>query len=186
LRHVGTSVTLAAVLAVSLAVPAVAKPVCYTAQDIKAAQVRQAQVELMVGALKCQDPELGFRSKYSEFVNRFNSAIAKNGSELRALFNRLGKGERGLDRFMTELSNDASIRSAHVDDYCGAVGTRFDQVLSLKPHELVNWASERVDSPLSGAACAKEKQSPIQEAKVPGNAKAKPSKAVAKKDQGKS
>jgi hypothetical protein len=193
LRRFTTSAVFAVAIAAFLVPPAQAKPQCYSAQDVRAMQLRQVQVELMVGALKCQDPELGLRDKYSTFVYRFNSNISTNAKELRAMFNRLGNGERGLDRYMTELSNDASMRSVHVEDYCGSIGEMFDKALSMKPAELGTWASDTVAKPVAAVSCsAPERTKPVQQAKAkvePQKAKASPTsdtKVETKKADGKS
>ncbi len=176
MRRITTSAALAVALAAVVVPPAQAKPLCYSAQEVRAMQLRQVQVELMVGALKCQDPQMGMRDKYSTFVNRFSTNISSNAKELRALFNRQGVGERGLDRYMTELSNDASMRSVHVEDYCGSIGEMFDQALSMKPAELGTWAADTVAKPVAAVSCAApEKAKPVQQA----SAKVEPQKAKA-------
>lgn len=168
----------AALLAVQIASPVMAKSLCYSAQEIRAMQLRQAQIELMVGALQCQDPELGFRSKYSAFVSRFDSTIKGNAQELRAMFNRLGKGERGMDRYITDLSNDASNRVHHVEDYCGDIDAMYQKVLTLKPAELSAWAAETIAKPTAAVSCSSpERTKPVQQAK----AAAEPQKAKASK-----
>ncbi len=186
MRRIITHAAAAALLTGFLVAPATAKPLCYSAQEIRAMQVRQAQIELMVGALKCQSTDPGLRNKYSAFVSRFSAPISTNAQELRAMFNRLGKGEKGMDRYMTELSNDASIRSVHIEDYCGVMDSMFDQALALKPQELSNWAGDTIDKPTPAVSCAApEKPTPIKQAKAtPETEKAKPkteSKATDKK-----
>jgi hypothetical protein len=172
LRRTTTHAAVAALLAGFLSTPALAKPPCYSAQEIRAMQVRQLQVELMVGALKCQSPEQNLRDKYSSFVNRFNAGISANAQELRAMFKRQGKGEKGMDRYMTELSNDASIRSAHIEDYCTSVEAMFDKALTLRPQELSAWAADSVEKPTPAVSCsAPEKPAQVRQAKAKSQAK---------------
>jgi hypothetical protein len=162
-----TSTAAAALLAVTFSLPAAAKPPCYTPQEVRAMQFRQLQVELMVAALKCQDPELGFRGKYASYVGKFGPALNRNAKDLRALFSRLGKGTNGMDRYMTELSNEASMRSQHIEDYCGVQSETFDKVLSLKPQELDAWASDKMEKPVPASSCAPPKPAkPIKQAKA--------------------
>lgn len=190
MRRITTSAALAVAMSAVFVAPALAKPQCYSAQEIRAMQLRQVQVELMVGALKCQDPQMGMRDKYSTFVNRFNANISSNAKELRAMFNRQGTGERGLDRYMTGLSNDASMRAVHVEDYCGEIGEMFDKALSMKPAELGTWAADTVAKPVAAMSCsAPEKAKPVQQAKAevaPQKAKATDKKVEKKKTDGKS
>lgn len=162
-----TSTAAAALLAATFSFPAAAKPPCYTPQEVRAMQFRQLQVELMVAALKCQDPELGFRAKYASYVGKFGPALNGNAKDLRALFGRLGKGPAGMDRYMTELSNEASMRSQHIEDYCGVQAATFDTVLTLKPHELDAWVGDRMDKPVPAASCAPAKKAaPVKQAKA--------------------
>lgn len=179
------STAAAALLAASISLPAAARPLCYSPQEVRAMQFRQLQVELMVGALKCQDPEFGLRGKYASYIGKFGPALSANAKDLRSLFNRLGKGQTGMDRYMTELSNEASMRSQHIEDYCGYQVETFDKVLALKPHELEVWASDKVDKPMVAASCNPAKPAtPIKQAKA--TTEAKPAvKPVAKKVESK-
>ncbi len=174
----------AALLAASFSLPAAAKPLCYGAQDVRAMQFRQLQVELMVGALKCQDPELGLRGKYASYVGKFGPALNANAKDLRSLFNRLGKGLNGMDRYMTELSNDASMRSQHIEDYCGYQAETFDKVLSLKPHELETWAADKIDKPTAAVSCS-QPTSQIKQAKATTEPKPAAKPAAVKKVESK-
>lgn len=165
-----------ALLAGLMAAPAAAKPLCYTPQEVRAMQFRQLQVELMVAALKCQDPELGFRAKYASYINRFGPSLNNNAKQLRAMFGRAGTGERGMDRYMTELSNEASMRALHMEDYCGTHQQMFDKVLDLKPTELEAWAADTVEKPMPAMSCAAPKPAnPVKQVKAEEPAKAKPS-----------
>lgn len=177
-----TSTAAAALLAVTVSVPAAARPPCYSPQEIRAMQFRQLQVELMVAALKCQDPDLDFRGKYASYIGKFGPALNGNAKELRALFARLGKGQNGMDRYMTELSNQASMRSQHIEDYCGVQAETFDQVLALKPHELGAWAADKLEKPTAAASCAPTKPaSSVKQAKASAPADKPAAKPEARK-----
>lgn len=162
-----TTSAIAALLCMVLAGPAVAKPFCYTQQDVHAMQVRQLHYELMVAALKCQGGEVNFHDKWSNWVGRFGSTMNSNANQLRGMFNRLGKGQAGMDRFVTQLSNDASMRSQHVEDYCATQAKLFDTVLVLSPSDMESWAASTVEKPMNvSTSCTAAKPAPVQEAKV--------------------
>lgn len=177
-----TTSAIAAILCASLAAPALAKPFCYSSQDVRAMQVRQLHYELMVAALKCQGGEVDFHGKWSSWVNRFGSAMNSNASQLRGLFNRLGKGQAGMDRYVTQLSNDASMRAQYVEDYCDTQAKLFDTVLTLSPNEMENWAANTVEKPATASSCAAPSK-PVKEAKAEQPAKAKAPKTKVDKDK---
>jgi len=179
-----TSSAIAALLCITIAAPAFAKPQCYTHQDVRAMQVRQLHYELMVAALKCQGGEVDFRDKWSSWVNRFGPVMNSNANQLRGLFSRLGKGQSGMDRYVTQLSNDASMRAQHVEDYCGTQAKLFDTVLALSPTEMEAWAVDSIEKPMPATAnCSATSPSPVKQAKVtaPAPTKAKVEKTKADK-----
>lgn len=144
---------LAAALVMSIALPAAAKPICYQPAEIRAMQFRQLQVELMVAALKCRGVDPSFRDKYAGYIGKVGPALNSNAQQLRAMFTRLGKGAAQLDRYMTDLSNEASMRSLHMEDYCERQDQLFATVLSMKPQEIEAFAADTVEKPHSPASC---------------------------------
>ena len=149
-------------------------------------QVSQLNFELLVAALKCQGGEVDFRDKWSSWVGRFGSTMNSNANQLRGLFARLGKGQTGMDRYVTQLSNDASMRAQHVEDYCGSQAKLFDTVLALSPTEMEAWAADSIEKPLPATAnCSAVPATPVKQAKATAPAtpvaKAKPEKAKADK-----
>lgn len=170
-----TQCVVAAILSVAIAGPAFARPQCYSTQDVRAMQVRQLHYELMVAALKCQGGEVDFRDKWSNWVGRFGSAMNTNASHLRGMFARLGKGQTGMDRYVTQLSNDASMRAQHVEDYCGTQAKLFDTVLALSPSEMEAWAATSIEKPMPATAnCAAAPQAPVKQASTAAKPKAEP------------
>lgn len=145
---------LAATLALAIAGPAAARPVCYKPAEIRAMQFRQLQVELMVATLKCRAVDPSFRDKYAGYVGKVGPALNSNAQQLRAMFVRLGKGAAQLDRYVTDLSNEASMRSLSMDDYCERYDNVFATMLSMKPHEIEAFAADTVASPPSPRACS--------------------------------
>lgn len=176
-----TQCVVAAILSVAIAGPAFARPQCYSTQDVRAMQVRQLHYELMVAALKCQGGEVDFRDKWSNWVGRFGSAMNTNASHLRGMFARLGKGQTGMDRYVTQLSNDASMRAQHVEDYCGTQAKLFDTVLALSPSEMEAWAATSIEKPMPATAnCAAAPQAPVKQASTAAKPKPKAEPKVEK------
>lgn len=185
-----TKCVVAAFLSVAIAGPAFARPQCYSTQDVRAMQVRQLHYELMVAALKCQGGEVDFRDKWSNWVGRFGTAMNSNANHLRGMFTRLGKGQAGMDRYVTQLSNDASMRAQHVEDYCGTQAKLFDTVLALSPSEMESWAATSIEKPMPATAnCAAPPQAaPVKQASASepaGKVKAKPKAEKAKAEKAK-
>jgi hypothetical protein len=151
----------AAALILTTAAPAVAKPVCYKPTEVRAVQFRQLQIELMVAALKCRGVDPSFQDKYAGYVGKVGPALSRNAQELRAMFARQGKGSAALDRFVTDLSNEASIRSLATEDYCEAQDAKFEKLLAMKPHEVEAFAAETMERPNMPANCT-----PVQQVKA--------------------
>lgn len=152
-------------------------------------QVRQLHYELMVAALKCQGGEVDFRDKWSNWVGRFGTAMNTNANHLRGMFSRLGKGQAGMDRYVTQLSNDASMRAQHVEDYCGTQAKLFDTVLALTPNEMEAWAASAIEKPMTASVSCTTTASPAPvkqaSAKEPAKAKTKPKVEKVKSDKAK-
>ncbi len=139
--------------------------VCDSPAELSARQVRQVQVEAMVAALKCQGTGADVRGLYGEFLHRSNAALNQNAAELRALFARRGKGAAAVDRYMTELSNEAQLRSSHIDDYCGVSTRRLEELADLAPARLPAFAAAAIGMPYDGDPCPVVAAKPKHKAK---------------------
>jgi hypothetical protein len=159
-----TAAFLAAALA--LATPAgqaLAKAACHTPAEIKTLQLRQLQVDMMVATLKCRQDFPDFRDRYARFVHKTGPAMAKNGAELKSLFMRTGKGASYVDRYMTELSNDAQMRSIYVENYCQARYDALDRLNAMAaPHDIQAAATEAAAIPYAGQPCAEAAAEPAK------------------------
>jgi hypothetical protein len=107
-----------------------AKAACLFPAEKSAVQIRLLQTDLMVAALSCDR-----KHEYNAFVTRHRDELVKGGRGLRALFERVhGKSAKSsLNGYVTKLANDASMRSLKADNYCGAMATLFNQVLTISP-----------------------------------------------------
>lgn len=76
--------------------------------EFAALQVRMLQTEMMVAALTCN-----YHLEYNTFIETHGSELTRHASTLKAMFRRQhgGSAQRALDRYVTQLANDVSIRS---------------------------------------------------------------------------
>lgn len=98
--------------------PVEAANVCAHSAEHRALDVRMLQTELMVAALTC-----GYQRDYNAIVTSLKPMFAAEATALRGYFARRygSNGTRELDRFVTRLANEESIRSnADRAGYCAA------------------------------------------------------------------
>lgn len=95
-----------------------------------AVRARVVQSEMMVAALSC-----GLRSQYNAVVAEFETELVSHGQVLRSMFTRTygAGGQIALDRFVTKLANDASMRSNLARRaYCATAKRSFADLLSRR------------------------------------------------------
>lgn len=124
-----------AILALA-ATPAMAKE-CLSKAEKNAVAMRVLQSDLMVGALRC-----GQHDQYNAVMQKFKPVLQNGSSTIRAYFQRSGKGEDALNRFMTELANNASTRSTRGGAYCGQMQKQFKEILGLSPTKFESYAGD--------------------------------------------
>lgn len=93
-----------------------------------AIDARLLQTEMMVAALACD-----LRPRYNSAMRTFQNELIGHGKVLRSIFNRNhgASSQRQLDKYITQLANDASARSNYDRrTYCQTAVTLFDDVLS--------------------------------------------------------
>ena len=160
-------VVLSAVLCGFVAQPALAAA-CYTTVEARAATVRQLQTELMVAALKCQGHPDGLAAHYNAFVNKFAPNLSDNAKVLRGHFSRAyGRDHaRRFDAFITTLANEASIKSIQTVNYCSSMTPLFQTVMTVRSHELEDFAQKAVQSSAQSCAGKIETAETVKPAKV--------------------
>lgn len=132
-RRKAVTFTLASLLAASISASAVAETVCWTGDSQSALRTRVLQTDLMVAALNC-----GMQSDYNLFIKRFSAPLVVKGRALKALFrDSFGPGyKRSLDRFVTRLANEASMRSLrNPDSFCSDATVIMGTAKSLHPND---------------------------------------------------
>lgn len=119
---------------------------CAKPHEHQALDLRLLQTELMVGALTC-----GLRDSYNSFVNGYQTELTHGGKIMKAYFDRTyGKdGGRQMNRFVTNLANEASNRSLRIpqDEFCAQAATLFGVVMKQKPGHMANFVG---DTPITG------------------------------------
>jgi len=96
---------------------------CIKRSEIPAVEARLFQTELMIAALTCQR-----RQDYNRIIAKFGTELAARGRSLKAVFSRLhgSESERRLNRFVTRLANEASLRSLRKSGYCENAASLMD------------------------------------------------------------
>lgn len=166
LRSTAAAAVLLATVAGS---PALAKPACVTPAEAEALQFRQLQIELMVAALRCRAADPSFRDNYASYVSKAGPELKRNAGELRAMFSRYGQGASHMDRMITELSNETSMRSLYAVNYCQTQAERLAHVLTMPVQDLNSYAAATVEvpAPLCASPKKREVKGPSPVAKAP-------------------
>ena len=97
-------------------------------RETDAVNVRILQSEMMVAAFTCD-----MRQNYNLMVTKFEDELVAHGRVLRQMFRRdHGRSaQKALDGFVTQLANDASIRSTQArQEFCVNADQVFTSVLT--------------------------------------------------------
>ncbi len=98
------------------------------AREHDAVNVRILQSEMMVAALTCD-----MRNKYNTVVVRYQGELVSHARVLKKMFRRDHgpSAQKALDGFVTQLANDASIRSIHTrQEFCVNADEMFTTILA--------------------------------------------------------
>jgi hypothetical protein len=130
-RRLAQGLCLAA-LGISLAGAAQAAG-CADTRERESLTVRSLQTDLMVAALSCN-----VRDDYNTFVQRYRSHLSVHGHALRRYFQRTygPRAQRALDRYVTELANQASqVSNADRTAFCAQTAASLDRLLAAADRE---------------------------------------------------
>lgn len=110
------------------------------ASELPALEARLFQTELMVAALTCKR-----RQGYDKIITKFGDELVERGRALKRTFKRLhgADAEKRLNKFVTRMANEASMRSLHKAKYCDTAVVLFDQTLALQPGKLTSFAAKQ-------------------------------------------
>jgi len=98
-----------------------------TPAEAAAMRVRVVQTEMMVAALTCD-----LHAQYNTVIEVHGSELKSHAAVLKSMFRRLhgGAAQPRLDSYVTELANDASMRSIRARrSFCEAAGEMFKTAL---------------------------------------------------------
>lgn len=89
-------------------------------------ELRKFRAEITVAALRCKQ-----QSVYNKIVTRHEDELVAKGKALGSVFRRLygASAKHELNRYVTHLTNRASIRSLGVANYCGSMAHVFAAAL---------------------------------------------------------
>jgi hypothetical protein len=130
-----------------------AAPSCWTAQDVRAAQVREMQTVLMVAALRCRAAGIDISAAYDGFVGAQRGVLSAANLVIKEHFAMHGGAQADYDRFTTALAN------GHGDDEttqatCGEAVSLARDAAAASGETLQQIATERVfPVALPGGAC---------------------------------
>lgn len=113
---------------------------CLTQKEAKTVRLRIFRATLAVAALSCNQ-----QSQYNQLINTHQNFLVKEGQALRQLFNRVHKKQATskLNRFVTHLSNRASLHRMTAQGYCSKMASIFEQAASLLPKDLMAYVQTR-------------------------------------------
>ena len=97
----------AAILAIA-ATPCAAEPLCWNAKTIEAAKLRQLDVMLMVGSLRCRNGPSDYRAAYDGFLSQHRAMLGHANfeilSEMRGVLGAAGAAD-ALDKASVRMAN---------------------------------------------------------------------------------
>lgn len=108
-------------------------------------KLREFRAEMTVAALRCEQQNL-----YNNVVTRHQGELASKGKALGTTFRRLHgtAATHELNRFVTHLTNRASIQSLGIRNYCRSMSDVFAEALKTPLQKLTLFVSS---NPLSRA-----------------------------------
>ena len=121
MKKAGTALV-AGALAIGLAAPAMAAPACWSVDLVRAAKLRQLDVMLMVGSLRCRGTAQDYRAAYDRFLLRHRPMLGKvNQSILGEMRQRLGPvgALDALDQASVRMANHYGEQAGYG---CGDLG----------------------------------------------------------------
>ncbi|AEG49303.1 hypothetical protein Sphch_1615 [Sphingobium chlorophenolicum L-1] len=128
---------------------------CWQNYEVEAARVRDLQIMLMLGSLKCRSTNSEITAKYDKFYERMGSADKYN-SALKLRFmreNGIADGQRAYDDFITRLAN-SHIDGVQTAGFCQMADTLLTLATNAGENELPMLARNFSEKPAGvGDAC---------------------------------
>lgn len=135
---------LAAAMMISASAPALAAPACWSAQLVNAARLRQLDVMLMVGSLRCRGTAQDYRAAYDRFLLRHRPQLGKANmailGEMRQTLSSVGALQT-LDQASVRMANrygeQAGYGCADLGELTAALAGSGDEALPKAAEMLV-------------------------------------------------
>ncbi len=161
LRHIASRVSATAaagVLIISAAAPANAASACWSADLQRAAKLRQLDVMLMVGSLRCRTTAQDYRATYDRFLTRHRLMLGKANlamlAEMRLTLGAAGASDT-LDRASVRMANQygqqAGYSCADLGEVTAALASGGPEALSHAADVLIGEDAALVSCPLQVA-----------------------------------
>ena len=157
-------------LGMAAALAAVASPVqagCWSAEHVRAAQVRDLQTFLMVETLRCQAVGFNISADYNAFIRGNRAAIGGANDRLKAFF--IGAdgpvyGQTAYDRFTTSLANAYGAGRTNADSCEGARSVAAEAALMANSDEGLWMIADRqgLNPALPGGRCGPETMAAVE------------------------
>lgn len=149
---------LALALTAALLAPAAAGAAsCGSAEEIKAAQLRQFHYRLQVAALNCRGDDPSLPGKWASYVHHHGATMSNNAKVMRGYFSRNGGGAGAFDRFNTVLTNRESVTVHETEGYCEQNAPLFEKAMHANSAQLISLAGEVVGKPIDISACTEQR-----------------------------
>lgn len=151
-RSLGTA-TIAGALALSATSSAIAAPACWSADLVRAAKLRQLDVMLMVGSLRCRSTAQDYRAAYDRFLLRHRPVLSKANmailGEMRAKLGPVGAIDM-LDKASVRMANRYGEQAGYG---CGDLGEVTAALADSGGEALVHAADMLVGEDVALGAC---------------------------------
>lgn len=148
-----TGGTIACAMAASAATSATAAPSCWSADLVRAAKLRQLDVMLMVGSLRCRSTGQDYRAAYDRFLLRHRPALGKANQailgEMRLKLGPVGALDT-LDRASVRMANRYGEQAGYG---CGELGEVTAALAETGGEALVSAAETLVGEDVALEAC---------------------------------
>ncbi len=156
MKSVWTAAGFSALLAVAVtgaAAPAVAAPACWSANLVQAAKLRQLDVMLMVGSLRCRGTAQDYRAAYDRFLLRHRPLLGKANlailGEMRGQLGSVG-ALQALDQASVRMANRYGEQAGYG---CGDLGAVTAALADSGSEALPNAAETLVGEDVALEAC---------------------------------
>lgn len=157
IRTLALALTVSTLTISVLAPTAATAASCGSAEEVRAAQLRQFHYRLQVATLNCRADDPSLPGKWGDYVHHHGGTMSENAKVMRGYFSRTGAGAAAFDRFNTVLTNRESITVHQTEGYCEMNASLFDRATRANAAQLTALAGEVVGRPTDIAPCTEQR-----------------------------